>query len=83
MDSIRILLSGKEAFSVEISNSVSVELLSRIGDLFHMSRKTFMSESDIIEFKNKFKEHIFECSEKDTIDKLYEICNKGLEKAHI
>ena len=48
----------------------------------YMSRKTFMSESDIIEFKNKFKEHIFECSEKDTIDKLYEICNKGLEKAH-
>ena len=35
MDSIRRLLSGKEAFSVEISNSVSVELLSRIGDLFH------------------------------------------------
>ena len=39
----------------------------------YISRKTFMSESDIIDFKNKFINHIYELDERGIIDKLYEL----------
>jgi len=46
----------------------------------YISKKTFMLESDIIDFKNRFGDHIFSIyNVKDMIDKLYDIYRNGFE----